>query len=209
MKAICYYSVDNIKNADANRNLNNYLLTDNERLVEAYRQAIAPDYFLSSEQAPGAPLPDYIERLADGQTLCGKVTLSAWAKALVITPVVEYRLDGRLLGSSGEPGVYSLQFDTASVSPGPHALSLTMLDRCGGRVLKQVCYKVNVGGMMAATPTPTPAAPVAVAAPPCSSPAPVRLATEDSKPQPKKKGIGASLDSPPAPQTGKAHKRPR
>ncbi|MEI6501479.1 MAG: glycosyl hydrolase, partial [Armatimonadota bacterium] len=189
LKAICYYDVDNIKNTDANRNLNNYLITDSERLLDAYCQAIAPDYFLSAEQKPDDPLPEYVEPLANGQTLSGKVTLSAWAKSLIIAPVVEYRLDGKVLGTSCDPGTYNFEFDCTAVTPGAHVLALAMLDQNGGRVLKQVNYKINVGTVVAGTPKPTspPAAGPAQTLTPGTSNASV---TEDAK-LVAKKGFGA------------------
>jgi hypothetical protein len=144
LKGICYYDVDNLKGTATGRPFNNYLLTDNPRVLEAYRRAIAPSYFLSGPQDPSGPLPDYVERLADGQTLSGRVHLSAWAKSYVITPVVQYKLDGKVVGTSEAHGSYDCELDCAQFAAGKHTLTLTMLDRVGGRALKQASYRVNV-----------------------------------------------------------------
>ena len=170
VKAICYYDIDNIKYAQANRCLNNYLVTENRDVLKAYSRAIAPDYFLSREQKPGDALPDYIEPLADGQTLVGTVTLSAWAKSLVIAPTVQYRLDGKLLGTSCACGSDEFQFDTTTVMPGPHVLSLAMLYDCSSKVLKTVSYNIKVGKAPEPPPAPvTPPAPVVSPAVPATT----------------------------------------
>lgn len=142
LKAICYYDVNNLKGTATGRPFNNYLLTDNAQVLDAYRRAIAPGYFLSGVQGRSGSLPPYTERLADGQTLQGMVHVSAWAKSWVIAPVVQYKLDGQVLAHSETCGTYDYQLDCSQLRPGPHTLTLTMLDKVGGRVLKTVSYAI-------------------------------------------------------------------
>jgi hypothetical protein len=144
IKAICYYDVDNTKGTATGRPFNNYLLTDNQRVLAAYKRAIAPDYFLSEAQSPAGDLPHYIEPLASGMTLSGHVHLSAWAKSYEIAPMVEYALDGAVIGTSSAQGAFDCDLDCGMVPAGPHALTLTMRTEAGGRALKQVRYAVNV-----------------------------------------------------------------
>lgn len=143
LKAICYYDVNNLNGTPNGRPFNNYLLTDNAGVLDAYRQAIAPDYFLSGAQDPSGPLPPYTEGLADGQALEGVAHLSAWAKSWVIAPVVQYKLDGQVLAHSAACGTYDYDLDCSSITPGQHTLTLTMLDKVGGRVLKTVSYTIR------------------------------------------------------------------
>lgn len=191
IKAICYYDVDNLAGCATGRPYNNYLLTDNAQVMTAYRKAIAPSYFLGEPQDPERPLPDYVEPLADGQTLSGNVHLSAWAKAWVIAPVVEYRLDDVVIGKSAACGTYDCQLDCSALKPGPHRLGLTMRDGFDGKLLKQVEYRIKTvasGPLICAVPVATAAAviaPVAVAtarvAPASVATAPMALRVATSK----------------------------
>jgi hypothetical protein len=142
LKAICYYDVNNLAGAANGREFNNYLLTDSPKVLGAYRRSIAPDYFLSGRQQPGGPFPAYIERVANGQTLKGKVHLTAWAKGHSLNPAVTYKLDGKKIGSSRAAGTYDCQLDCAKVAPGPHTLSLTLQTE-RGKTIKQVSYRVK------------------------------------------------------------------
>ena len=143
VKAICYYDVNNLNGSATGRPFNNYLLTDHPRVLNAYRRAIAPDYFLGGPQQADAPLPAYTEPLSNGMTLSGQVHLSAWAKSYHITPVVRYCLDGKLLGASAACGTYDCALDCTAVPPGEHTLTLAM-ETEQGKVLKTVKYRVNV-----------------------------------------------------------------
>ena len=143
LKAICYFDVNNLNRPAHGRPFNNYLLTDNPQVLAAYRRAIAPDYFLGGPQDRAGPFPAYIERLADGQTLSGSVQLSAWAKSWIVAPVVQYRLDDQVLACSAEAGTYDCRLDCSTLRSGSHTLTLTMLDKPGGKTLKQVSYRIR------------------------------------------------------------------
>lgn len=140
LKAICYYDVNNLAGAANGRKFNNYLLTDNPKITAAYSRAIAPSYFLSGRQKPDA-LPAYIEGLADGQSLRGKVHLSALAKGHTLAPVVTYKLDGKVIGKSAAAGSHGITLDCATVAPGAHTLTLVLTS--GAKTLKQASYRIN------------------------------------------------------------------
>lgn len=157
LKAICYYSVNTLLRFRHGRQSYDYALTSSREMLAAYREAVRPDYFLSAPQDPAQGLPAYVERLADGQTLTGRVALSAWAQAYPLAPVVCYRLDGRLLALSAVPGTYDCVLDCNALPAGRHRLTLTLLERAGGRVLKEVAYRVQTRPAPAAVAPPAPA----------------------------------------------------
>lgn len=140
LKAICYYDVNNLNGAANGRKFNNYLLTDDPAITSAYARAIAPSYFLSGRQKPGE-LPAYIEGLADGQTLRGKVHLTALAKGHTLAPVVTYKLDGKIIGKSAVAGTYDLTLDCNSLATGTHTLTLVLTS--GAKTLKSVSYRIT------------------------------------------------------------------
>ena len=143
IKALCYYDVDNLKGTANGRPFNNYLLTDRPAVLDAYRRAIAPDYFLSGSQSADGPLPTYVEPLADGLTLTGITHLTAWAKCHDLTPTVTYKLDGKPVGVSKVHGTYDCSLDCSKLAPGPHTLSIAM-QAASGKTLKQVSFRIRV-----------------------------------------------------------------
>ena len=187
VKAICYYDVNNLNGSATGRPFNNYLLTDSPRVLEAYKRAIAPDYFLSGPQKAGDPLPHFIERLADGQTLTGKAQLSAWAQSYYIAPPVVYKLDGQTLATVSTTGSYDFELDCNALKPGDHTLTLTLLDKPGGRALREVSYRVKTQPE-SEHPPPAPASPesdeptaAADTQPEPSSPAPLTPPAPDQR----------------------------
>ena len=157
VKAICYYDVNNLAGTATGRPFNNYLLTDSSRVLEAYKRAIAPDYFLSGPQKEGDALPHLIERLADGQTLTGRTRLSAWARSYYIAPPVAYKLDGQTLATVSTTGSYDFDLDCNAIALGEHTITLTMLDQRGGKALREVSYRVKTQpGAEPPPPTPAP-----------------------------------------------------
>ena len=144
VKALCYFDVNNLSAASGGRPFNNYLLTDDGAITEAYRAAIAPDYFLGQPAAACVSVATCVTPLADGMTVRGKVHLSAWAQARCLTPRVEYDLDGQPLGASSVAGSCDLTVDFSAVAPGPHRLRLVMRSAAGGRQLLEVQYSLLV-----------------------------------------------------------------
>ena len=145
LKAICWYDINNLSNqgARAERRTNNFSLTENERVVEAYRRQVAAPYFLSTIVTdPKATPPARPVGLDSGASVAGKVRLSAWVKTWVDRPTVIWKLDGtNLLASTTRP--YDLEWDTSRAKPGPHTLEAVAI--VGGRGVARSTVKLTVG----------------------------------------------------------------
>ncbi len=132
IKAINYFDV-NSKGVD-----NNYSVTDDGRVLEAYRRSTAPPYFLSGSQdrppAPNAlaPMP-----LRKGEVLRGNVELSCFARGPSDRVTVRYAIDGVTIYKAAHPIDWPCTWDAGSVKPGRHVLSLEVFNERGRKVASQ------------------------------------------------------------------------
>ncbi len=133
IKAINIFDNDNLTYATPGRALNNYSVTDDERVQAAYADAVAPDYFLSDVwnvpwREPAGPTA--IAPLSENLVVRpGILRVSAWARCYAPRPTVHYVLDGREVFRSQIPGAYPANLNLSR--PGPHRLVAVVLDDKG------------------------------------------------------------------------------
>ncbi|HTE17181.1 MAG TPA: glycosyl hydrolase [Armatimonadota bacterium] len=134
IKLVDWFDCNNLLHARAERQLNNYSLTDDPEVLRAYRAAIAPPYFLARmDERP----EETIRPLRAEETVSGIVTLSAWVRAPVERARVYLLADREVLYAGDEPGAPLGRWDTRRVRPGAHTLRLLVLDREGRRILEE------------------------------------------------------------------------
>ena len=144
MKAINYFDSNNLQfTATAN---NDYSVTNDATVLEAYRFAIASPYFLTSPIPDNKPQPIFAipMPLKNGEVLKGLVHLSCTARTPNDILSVRYLLDGKLLYTANSPARWALDWDAASTSPGNHRLSLEVVN-AQGRVAATQSVTVRVG----------------------------------------------------------------
>jgi hypothetical protein len=132
VKAINYFdlSTDGVHN--------NYSVTDNPSVLEAYRRSTADGYFLSeAPTAPGGPRTGIPMPIRKGELLRGNVTLSCFARGPSDRVTVQYRLDGTRIYKASHPMDWSCMWDAGTVTPGRHTLSLDVFDTIGRKVASQ------------------------------------------------------------------------
>ena len=129
VKAINWLSMNTLKYARQERQLNNYSLLDVPAVAIQYRDLISLPYFLeevSREKPAQAPLETL--RLSEGMTLRGIVPLSAWVKSYEQRPMVTFFLDGKMLKQFRAPGHYRFALDTQAYAPGTKTLTVEARD---------------------------------------------------------------------------------
>ncbi len=132
IKMINAFNCNTMIHALPARQLNNYCVTDNETVLTAFRQAIAPAYYLSHiEREHSAAASARPEPLISGTTLTGTCRVSAWVKSYTHTPRVTYSLDKQTLAVLCAPGTYAVELNTAHYPPGKHVLTVTVTDSRG------------------------------------------------------------------------------
>jgi len=126
VKLIDWFNCNNLKHARPDRQLNNYSVTDDETVLRAYSEAIAPDHYLSSLEERAA---EQIRSLKKGDAVSGVVTLSAWVRCHLDRPLVYLLAGDQVLYAGDSPGATVCRWDTRKVKPGKHAVRMLVLDR--------------------------------------------------------------------------------
>jgi hypothetical protein len=134
VKLVDWFDCNNLKHARPDRQLNNYSLTAHPGVLAAYRQTIAPDYFLDSlEDRPR----ETVRPLRKEDSLSGVVRLSAWVRSHLDRPRVYILADDQVLYAGDTPGAAVCRWDTRQARPGSHSLRLLVLDREGRRIVDE------------------------------------------------------------------------
>ena len=135
VKLIDIFDCDNLRHAYPSRQLNNYSVTDNQKVLEAFSDAVDSDYFLSQvytvKPLQKDCLPTHVRALSDGAALSGKVFLSAWVKSYESSPTVVYSIDGSTIAKLDSVGDYAIELDTSAYPKGAHTLAVTVFDSHG------------------------------------------------------------------------------
>jgi hypothetical protein len=134
VKLVDWFNCNNLRHARPDRQLNDFSLTSDTRILRAYRDAVAPDYFLSHRDARPR---ETIRALRDNEPLTGVVTFSAWVRTHLDRPRVYLLADNQVLYAGDEPGAPVGRWDTRRVRPGTHAIRLIAADRDGRRILDE------------------------------------------------------------------------
>jgi hypothetical protein len=134
VKLIDIFNNDNLKYAQPGRQLNNYSITDTDRVRDAYAKAVAPDYFLSevgsgTASFGAAATPVVPVGQAGVPTPRGILRVSAWARCYDPAFAVKYTLNGAEVGTVREAG--AREVDLRLDKPGPNRLSAAVLDSKG------------------------------------------------------------------------------
>lgn len=120
VKCITYFNTNNL--LLQHRKNNNYSVTDEPSVTEAYRRAIAPPYYLSSDRPPTPfrmPLP-----LSDGDALAGRVVLSVVARSPERDATARVLIDGVEVFRSSDPGAREFELSTENYAPGEHVVTV-------------------------------------------------------------------------------------
>lgn len=130
VKLISWYDCNNLVHARAGRQLNNYLVTEPQAVLEAYRRTIQSPYFLAAGQtrAPVVDVP-----FVNGGELVPGAGLVLWARSYVQRPKVFLRVDGKLVTDRS-------RWVVADLKPGKHRLEVLVYDdknRLAGRLERQ------------------------------------------------------------------------
>lgn len=145
LKAVHWLSVNTIEHAIPGRQLNDFSLLSDPRALAKYREMVAPDYFLAQVPLRGAAAaPTEYGAVRPGDTLAGKVKLSAVVKTYDQRPAVIWSVNGDPASPKTEPGVYEVSVDLAKLKAGKATVALIVKDSKGkiaGR--KEVGIKIG------------------------------------------------------------------
>ena len=128
VKLIDWFDMDNLRNAEAGRQLNNYNVTEQAPVLAAYRDAIKSPYFLSQLQFMSDPRPQMPRPLLSGQQVHGFVRFSVWVKTYVARPKIYFKVGSSLIYASNRPGANTIDIDTRSIPVGNVPITVYVYD---------------------------------------------------------------------------------
>jgi hypothetical protein len=127
VKMINWFNMNTIRYPTAGKTLNNYLLTENEDVLAAWRAATDTPHFLGEYQKLGSELPPVARPLA-GRTLRGPTRLRIWAKTYTPQARLAVALDGKLIYYAQKSGAHTVDLNVPLLSKGRHTLTASLFD---------------------------------------------------------------------------------
>ncbi|MBW3635054.1 MAG: hypothetical protein KY445_01155 [Armatimonadetes bacterium] len=127
VKMVNWFNMNTIRYPTAGKTLNNYLLTENEAVLRAWREATDSPHFLGAYQSLGDALPP-VARPLNSQILHGPTRLRLWAKTYAPNPKVFLALDGKIIYRAQRTGAHTLDVDVSRLAKGRHTLTATLFD---------------------------------------------------------------------------------
>ncbi len=131
VKAINYFDSNNL--LVAHRRNNNYTVTSDPRVLEAYKTAVRSEYFLTGPpQSEVNLLPSRPVEFKNGFTLTGRVRVKAWSEYPIEAMKARFLVNGKRLAES-EVGTEKIGFwlDTRELPPGMNRLTAEAYDASG------------------------------------------------------------------------------
>lgn len=116
VKAVCYFNTNNLDLEHARNN--NYAVTQNPKVLDAYRQAISNPWFLSevvTEQAKVSPQPLPVK---DGQSISGTVLLSGWAPFHRGEKKLRIKVNGKVIAEASDTTGWQAVIDSSQQKAG-------------------------------------------------------------------------------------------
>ncbi|MCW5940335.1 MAG: hypothetical protein KF884_11860 [Fimbriimonadaceae bacterium] len=120
VKAVHYFNGNNLELA--HRQNNNYTVTQNAEVLQAYREAAAAEYYLSSatpRSLPSSPMP-----LKNDDTVSGTVKLSTWCPWQTSGVRLRWSFASKSFSVSSRDLDWETSWDTNTVPDGPGRLTV-------------------------------------------------------------------------------------
>jgi hypothetical protein len=127
VKMINWFNMNTIRYPTPGKSRNNYLLTENPRVLAAWREVTNSPHFLTQLERLGDVLPP-IARPLGGQKLRGKVRFQVWAKTFLPKAQLFVALDGKIVYRAQKGGAHSFDVDLSPLKKGKHVLTAYLYD---------------------------------------------------------------------------------
>lgn len=143
VKAVYYFNTNNLELS--HRLNNNYAITQNEEVLETYRDVTREPYFLRT-YAAGLDLAKRVPSpLVDGARIGGIAKISGFGKFQRPGVKLRFAIDGKTVHTSSDRMDWSFPLDTIDYKPGPHVIGLEVTSN-GKRLAWTSVKVVFVGG---------------------------------------------------------------
>jgi hypothetical protein len=128
VKLIDWFSMSTIAHPTPGKTLNDYTLSDQKAVLDAYRRVTAAPYFLPSFQRLGEARPPLPRALRSNEPVRGSARLSAWSNLQLTGTKVFATLGDRVVYASNRPGAHEIALDLARTRAGSQAFTVLVYD---------------------------------------------------------------------------------
>lgn len=144
VKAINYFNSNNL--LLSHRQNNNYTVTNDPKVLAAYSAAIAHPYFLPGPLGAAGLQPVQVpstDELAaklglrpvnDGDTVAGRVMLSAWVTSTGPKPIVRILVDGKVVSVANRGDFWETELSASALGAGDRRIRVEAFDSRGRMV---------------------------------------------------------------------------
>jgi len=128
VKLIDWFDMDNLRNAKPGRQLNNYNLTEQTAVLQAYRRVVNTPWFLGAPQGDERDAPRALRLLMPLQAVSGPTRFTIWVKTYVPRPKVYLKLGEKIVYASNLAGAHRVDLDVNRLAPGQRPLTVYVYD---------------------------------------------------------------------------------
>jgi hypothetical protein len=128
VKLIDWFDMNSMRHPTAGKTLNDYTLTDQSAVMQAYRSVTAAPYFLSRFQRLGDPNPPLPRPLLADSKFRDVVRLSVWTDFQQAGRKVLLSVGGRIIYASARPGAHEIGLDLTRFPIGRQSLLVAIYD---------------------------------------------------------------------------------
>lgn len=136
VKSINYFDSNNLQFV-TERAYNDYSVTDDTVVNDAYKYSVSTPYFLPAPLGDRAAPPPAPMPMRPNEALRGRSTFSCFARTPSDRVSLRYKIDGVVIYRAYRPDLWECVWDAGSVKPGRHILTLEVTDMRGKVVAKQ------------------------------------------------------------------------
>lgn len=142
IKMVSWFDQNNLKYAPPERRVNDFSLTENGIVLNAYRSLIGSPYFVTGGPVLSAELNNNLTRavpmpVAPDQNVRGVSRFSIWVKTPVARPQVFLQIGSKIVYAGKRPGVHIVDVDTSQIPTGRQNVTIAVYDDAGRFLTKQ------------------------------------------------------------------------
>ena len=133
IKMISWFDMNTLKYAEPARRLNNYSVTESDKVLHAYRGTTNSPYFIEGGNISGQITENaaraFPRPVSVGQIIApGKARFSLWVKSYVTQPKVYFQIGKKIVYAGQVTGAHVFDVDTKSIKSGRQPVTIFVFD---------------------------------------------------------------------------------
>lgn len=143
VKLVGWFDLNTLRLALPGKTLNDYTLTDQRAVLDAYRRVVSSPYYLGRFQTLGDQRPPLPRPFVPGSTVRGIARFSVWSNFQLTGVKTYFQFGPKIVYASARPGAHEINLDLARGPFGRQPISVTVLD-ARNRLVSKTVSSVNI-----------------------------------------------------------------